>query len=407
MFVYNDFIVNGQGHGAVGQQMQEARYDPGLLRPYFDKNGRPAVTINLGRTTLVKGEQRPIREHRTVAELVNNYGIMSPVFNATALRKEEWTELDKRVILAARYRQRAWLDLSSANTYSINGMGKMILEHETMSDPGEAMEDMEAMTDGRSDEPRFQLQGLPLPITHADFWMSERKRAVSQNSGVSLDTRMAEATAERVAERVEKVTIGVTTGIIYGGNSTQVGGYGRTSQVCGYTNFPARLTKTNLTTPTGSNPEVTINEVLAMLDTLYAQKFYGPFMLYVSNDWSKFLGADYILTGGNVATQTLGQRLKSIENISDVRRLDFLFGTQPSSSTGPGGDVDVTLKPYTMILVQLTPNVARAVNGMAMTTVQWPSKGGMRLNFKVMCIQVPQLFADYYGNTGIMHATTS
>ena len=40
-------------------------------------------------------------------------------------------------------------------------------------------------------------------------------------------------------------------------------------------------------------------------------------------------------------------------------------------------------------------------------SVQWESVGGMRLNFKVMAIQVPQLRADYYNNCGILHATTS
>jgi hypothetical protein len=58
-----------------------------------------------------------------------------------------------------------------------------------------------------------------------------------------------------------------------------------------------------------------------------------------------------------------------------------------------------------MVMVQMTPDVARAVNGMDITTVQWESQGGMRLNFKVMCIQVPQLRADYYGNCGILDAT--
>ena len=60
-----------------------------------------------------------------------------------------------------------------------------------------------------------------------------------------------------------------------------------------------------------------------------------------------------------------------------------------------------------MIMVQMTPDVARAVNGMDITTVQWESVGGMRLNFKVMAIQVPQLRADYDGRCGIVHATTA
>jgi hypothetical protein len=60
-----------------------------------------------------------------------------------------------------------------------------------------------------------------------------------------------------------------------------------------------------------------------------------------------------------------------------------------------------------MIMVQMTPDVARAVNGMDITTVQWESVGGMRLNFKVMAIQVPQLRADHYGSCGVLHAVST
>jgi hypothetical protein len=135
------------------------------------------------------------------------------------------------------------------------------------------------------------------------------------------------------------------------------------------------------------------------------------------------LDNDYILSGGNVATATLRERLKAIDNVQDVKRIDMLFATQPQTNQywttsnvgttglapyrGPGGELDASLKPFTMLMVQMTPNVVRAVDGMSITTVQWESVGGMRLNFKTMCIQVPQIRADFYGNCGILHATTS
>jgi hypothetical protein len=42
---------------------------------------------------------------------------------------------------------------------------------------------------------------------------------------------------------------------------------------------------------------------------------------------------------------------------------------------------------------------------MDITTVQWESHGGMQLNFKVMCLMLPQLRTDFYGNTGIVHGS--
>ena len=377
-----DFILNGRGYGAIAEGLAECGWDPHQLRPYFDEYGRPTVTINTGRRD---ADGKPVYKQKLIAELTaNGFVVNTP----TTLRKLEWIELDKVVIRAARERLRAWSDLAAVSSYGgFNGMSKLILEHETMSDPGIAQVDFDGLSEARTDSPLFQLQGLPLPITHSDFWFSSRRLMVSRNESNPLDTSMGEAAGRRVAEMIEKTLIGTVTGPVYGGSPIS---YGRTSQVYGYTNFPPRITSATLRIPTGGGwaPSQTIADVLGAIQTLANQNFYGPFMLYHSTDWDLYMDQDYILTGGNVATQTLRNRLRSIEQIKDVRRLDFL-----KSATNP----------YTLLLVQMTPEVARAVNGMDITTVQWPSAGGFRLNFKVLCIQVPQLRADYNSNCGICH----
>lgn len=411
---------NGSGQEVVNLFM--GRYfDPGLRRPYFDEQDRPCVTVNTGRWTRERGERRPIRERRLLKELILE-GVVPPVFNATTMRKEEWIEVDKEVLDAARYNTTAWSDLASRNPYGgFNGMGKTMLEHETMSDPGEAMQDMDGLTEGRTDSPRFQLEGLPLPITHSDFHYDSRRLAISRNSGTPLDMVSASSAGARIGEMLEAVTIGTRTGITYGGNTGPT--YGRTATVYGYLNFPSRITKNNLTAPTGSNAATILADVLTMRDQMYLRKFRGPFTLYHSNDYDQYMDNDYTLTGGNVTTSTLRQRLKAIDGISDVKRLDMLFGTTVQTNpywtsstvgttgkpvyTGPGGAVDITLKATRMLLVNNDKRTARAVNGMDITTLQWEEKGGMRVCFKVMCIQVPQIRADFYGNCGILDATTS
>ncbi len=417
--MFTDFVINGQGHGVVGEVLAGTRFDPGLLRPYIDSQGRRCVTVNSGRRD---NKGKPVFEKRLVAEMLNA-GVSSPVFNATSLRKEEWIEMDRLVVRAARPRLKAWSDLSSRNSFGgFNGMAKTVLEHETMTDVGEAIVDMDGMTEGRNDAPQFQMEGLPLPITHVDFWFSARKLAESRNSGTPLDMTLAENAARRVAEKIEKTLIGVETGIT-GPASPLSSGYGRTPSVYGYLNFSQRLTKTNLTTPTASNQATVLADILAMRDQLTANRFYGPFMLYHSDDWDAYMDGDYILSGGNVATQTLRNRIRAIDGIEDVRRLDYLFSAAQqqnpyyTSSTvgttgqaiyrGPAGSGATTARPFTLIMVQMTSDVVRAVNGMDITTVQWESVGGMRLNFKVMCIQVPQIRADAYGNCGLLVATTS
>ena len=398
-----DYILNGEGFGPAAQAVEMVRGDIGLLRPFYDENNQACCVV-----TNARGEKEIVE----VRELIAN-GVNSPVFNATSLRKEEWIMLDEVVLRAARYRLRAWTDLAGANSFGgFNGMATTILEHETITDPGEAVVDMDGLAPSRSDQPTFTLQGLPLPITHMDFTISARKLAASRAKGMPLNTTMGEFAGRRVAEAIEKTTIGTNTGITYGGTNT-AGSYGRTSQVYGYTNFTPRVTYASMHNPSnfgGYTASNTLADVLALVDLSRLNKFYGPWMLYHSNDWDKYLDTDYILSGGNVATQTLRNRLRAIDGIQDVRRLDMMFGTAPTQNSGGGlnyGDKYDNLNPFTMLLVQMTPDVCRAVNGMDITTVQWESKGGMQLNFKVMAIQVPRLRADAYNRCGIIHGTCS
>ncbi len=398
--MFTDFVMNGQGHGDVGQALGGCRFDAGLMRPYRDPQGRSCVTVNTGRQEYDKGSglYKPVFENRLVSEMVAN-GVESPVFNATTLRKDEWLMFDRAVIRASRQRLRAWSDLAAKNSFGgFDGMSKMVLEHERMTDPGIAVVDLDGLTDSQNDAPKFQLEGLPLPITHSGFTLSKRRLAVSRNTGTPLDTTMPEACGRRVAEMIEKTLIGSETGMTYGNTSA----YGDNPTVYGYTNHGDRMTAT-ITTPTGiETSSTTLSDVLAMRQTAYDSNFFGPYMLYHSKDWDKWLDDDYGQTAGSPggsaawgfsASQTLRQRLRQIEGIQDVRRLDFFSDT------------------YELLLVQMTPDVVRAVNGMSITTVQWETKGGMQINFKVMAIMVPQIRSQFVGTStstskvGIVHGS--
>jgi hypothetical protein len=383
--LFTDYIINGSGVGEVGEGLQSCRFDPLLLRPYIDKKGRKVCSINTGKTRFCEKLKKevPVINTYDVRHLMWN-GIDSPVFNATTLRKDEWKELDRVVLSAARLRMQAWQDLLSRNTFGgFNAMNKMILEHETMSDPGRVVVDMDGMSPSTSDTPLFQLEGLPLPITHGDFYISKRRLLVSRNSGTPIDTAMGEAIGRRVAEEIEQTLIGTVTGATYG----LAADYGRTPTVYGYTNFPARNVKADMTAPTGSNGATILADWLELRQLLYDARMHGPYMVYVSDDWDQYL--DGLFSTSEPSAGTLRERLMKISGIIDIKRLDFLTDT------------------FTVLMVQMTPDVVRAVNGMGITTVQWESHGGMRINFKVMAIQVPQIRADYYGRCGIAHGTVS
>lgn len=399
--MFADYVENGRGFGEVGEVLGAVGLEPNLLRPYFDDKGRQCVTVNTGRKRFDEklGYPVPIQKQMLIEDAVRR-GII-PLTNAqTTLRKEEWLMLDRVVLKASRQRLRAWNDMASANSFGgFDGMSKMVLEHERMTDVGEALVDMDGVAEGKTDRAHFQNQGLPLPITHVHFTHSAREIAVARQSGTPLDTSGAEMAARRVAEKIEKTLIGVDTGMTYGDQTGR--GYANAPTVYGYTNHPDRITKTDITTPTGSNPNVTVGEVLDMRDLATAQNFFGPYMLYHTNDWDQYMDNDYF-TGtfaqGLVSgSRTLRQRLQGIEGITDVRRLDFWTDTTA------------------LLLVQMTSEVVRAVNGMGITTVQWPTKGGAELHFRVMAIMVPQIRSQFIGTSqlesaarcGIVHGTTS
>ena len=346
-----DFILNGQGHGSVAEKLLANNMDPNCLKPWIGDDGRAYIN--------------------KVVE--NGKVIAMPVQNVTAtLRKDDWKQMDEAVIRASKAPMRVFGDLRAAGlTYTIpNGMGKTVLEYEDESDISDATMSMDGLRQGDSDRPLYDLKSLPLPIVHKDFHFSARQIMTSRNGGSPLDTTTAELAATKVAEKVEKLTLGVDPSYSSAG-----------ATVYGYTNLPDRLTKV-ITAPTTSNQATVVAEVLAMRQQAYDAFHFGPnFILYNSPLWDQFLDTDYSSSKGD---NTLRDRLLKIDGITKVATAHHLTGTQ-------------------LILVQMSANVARAVIGMEITTVQWESHGGMQLNFKVMAILVPQLRADQNGNTGIVH----
>lgn len=397
MFVNNvaiDWLVNGQLTGGLEGGLSGHSFDPLLLRPYLNDKGKPVCLVNTGRyqqkkkadgTLVLNAEgisvQVPVIEEVLVKDLLDA-GIHSPVFNSTTLTKDSWKFLDSRVVTAARKRLRAWADLSSASSVGgFNGMNHTLYEYETVTDDGRAISDMDGLSEGTSDQSQFTLEAVPLPITHSSFTMSSRVNAVGSNRGTPLRVTRAEQAGRRVAETIEQTLIGSITGVQYGTTSL----YGRTPKVYGYTNFPDRVTKTDMTAPDGTNGTTVLNEWLEVIDLLKDVNFYGPFAVYVSRDYDQYLDGEFKTN----SDKSLRTRLLEVESISSIKSLDYL--TTAAS----------------VLFVQLSSEVVEAINAMPITVVQWETKGGMQLNFKVMAIQVPKIIADASGNCGIAHATTS
>jgi len=139
-----------------------------------------------------------------------------------------------------------------------------------------------------------------------------------------------------------------------------------------------------LPTAMGWTPKTFLNEVIAMRQQSTDIYMNGPWMLYTSPNWSAYLDDDFSAAKGD---NTLRERVKKVDGITDIRTLDFLTG-------------------YQCLLVQMTSDVVQEVIGMDMTTVQWEPTP-FRVHFKVMCIMVPRLRFDPNAATGLVHGTAA
>jgi len=357
-----EFIMNNQAFGGtVANRLLMTNMDPGVLRPWVGADGRSYIALNMG---VDQQTGKPKRQVYTT--------------NAAAtLRKDEWIRLDETVLRVARPQLRVWGDLVQAGlTYNVpNGMGTTVLQHQTMTDAGEATMSMDGLRRSNRDRPHFDLAGLPLPIVHSDFNFSLREIMVSRNTGTPLDMTMAEQASRKVTETIEKLTLGTLSSYSYGGYT-----------IYGLTNHPNRITK-SLTLPTDVSwtPQTLVGEILDMIQSSQDIYFNGPWGLYFSPAWSKYLDNDYSQT---YAGNSLRTRLAQTDGLSWIRKTDYLTG-------------------YQVLLVSLRSDVVRAVTGMGLTTLQWEEEGGLEIHFKVMAIMVPQIRANSDGVTGLVHGVAA
>jgi hypothetical protein len=342
-----------------------------------------------GWTTNKEGDRVPVLKKRTV-DYLEAHGVYSPVFNATTLFRDDWIQIDRAVQKATRQPLTAWNDLRAANTKGgFDAWAKLTYEYYAMSDAGEAVKDMDATSPGRDDTPLDLIRSVPLPVTHADCSFPQRLIDSSRAAGMGLDTTMIEQNTRRIWEMVEKTLIGTETGVTFGGRTTGPFPQTGTSTEFGYTNFTYRVTKTDLTTPTGTNPEAIAQDVMEMIETMNGNGYYGPFVLYHSTPYSIYLNSDYYRSGGTSAVSTVRARLMDIEGITAIRRLNYL-------TSG-----------YQLLLVDFGTDQFAAISGMEPRVVQWSERGGMIQKFMVMAIQVPLLKAPYNGVSALIHGTTS
>jgi hypothetical protein len=288
------------------------------------------------------------------------------------LRRDEWKQLDEALIPIAESRLGGVQDLIAAGlTYLLgNGMGTTVLEYHDISDALEADLTMDGVTRAKGDRPKFGTNYLPIPIIHADYEINARVLEASRKHGNPLDTTMAERAARKVAEKLEAMLFTNTT-YTYGGGT-----------IYSYLNHPSRNQHTISASWSTDSAAGIVDDVINMKQASIEKHFYGPWVLYIPDEYETVLDKDYVSTTSVVTT--IRKRLLDIEGISKIRVVD-------------------TLPDDNVVLVQMTKDVVRLVQGMPLSNVEWQTEGKFITKYKVLTIQVPQIRADQEGNCGIVH----
>jgi len=354
MKVNTDFIGNNQAQGAIATMLLNSKkLDVGRLRP-FEYDGRSYVSIYKGHGD-IKDEKF--------------YDVIQVNANST-LRREEWMQLDKALLDISRSRLGGVEDLVSKGlTYNLgNAMATTVLEYHDISDSMEAELSMDGVTRGNADRPEYGSTFLPIPIIHVDFDINARALAASRNMGNPLDTTMVEQAGRKVKEKLEAMLFTDTSYAAFGGT------------IYSYLNAPKRNTVTSSTVWDDSATGAQIlSDVQKMKKASIAAKHYGPWQLYIPTEYETRIDEDYSTLYPGV---TIRDRIMKLNNIMGIKIVD-------------------TLTDGKVVMVQMTSDVVRLVNGMAMQTVQWKTEGDMVIKFKVMAIQVPQIRNDHDGNSGL------
>lgn len=362
-----DLIYNGQAQGEVANTLNtNGRLDTHAMRPWIGKDGNAYVQVYTG------GNPKDLK----------SYAVRRINTNAT-LRRDEWKLLDAAIMKIAEYRLGGVQDLTSRGlVYPLgNAMGTTVLEWHDVGDALSAEMTMDGVTRAKNDAPKFQHNYLPIPIIHADYEINTRMLAVSRNMGNGIDTTLAERAARRVAEKLENLFF-TDTSYSWGDKDSRT-----RNSIYSYLNHPDRNTISGLVAWDASSKtgKDIIADVLAMKQKSIDNYFYGPWQLYIPTSYETVLDDDYVGSNPDTAPNTtIRERILKIAGISGIKVVD-------------------TLPADNIIMVQMTSDVVRLVQGMGLRNVEWTTEGKFIHKYKVMTIQVPQIRSDQNGRTGIVH----
>jgi hypothetical protein len=289
---------------------------------------------------------------------------------------------DKAIVRVGRNRLAIADDVISRGlTYSLpNWLAVPELYWEQEADVGNVRVVMDPSSRMDSSMRASEGKTMPIPAIVSDFGFGLRTLLVSQRAGLPLDDSLFENHTRRVNEKIEDIFINGWTAA--NGNS-----------IFGLLNAP----NVNTVTYSGTNKawdhasktgaEI-LTDVLAMANALKADKFYGPYTLFIEKNYENAILKDYV----SGYPKTIRARLEELS-----------FGGTPLRIVTAD-----QLPDDRTAMVQMTSNVIQAVIGQTPTQMSWSGEhpmGGQ--NFGVLACVLPRIRDTYDDTSGICTGNVS
>lgn len=298
--------------------------------------------------------------------------------NATTLEEDEWEQLSDRMVQVYQAELVGVQDLRGAGLTRELSLATMVDLWQDLSEFTEAEVSMDGESASREDRISYSTSGVPVPIVHKDFRVSDRELEASRRLNNSLRTDGVAAATREVSVMLEK--------ILFEGWNPQVKDQdGDTFTLYGYTNHPDRNTVTGSDWGTAGNIRDNIVTSLDELDK--DNRDGGGFWLYIAPpQWREFRSAIDPDGDGNM---TVRERVLNEfdSEIGRVRRAEYL----------PDGEA---------VMVDPRPDVVELAVAEDVQAVEWSSGSGMTNYYKVLAAMAPEIKSDSGAQSGVVHLTS-
>lgn len=292
----------------------------------------------------------------------------------SALRKDEWQELDEIVVEAAGQGTTMLADLPKKTHESI---GVLVAQYNTQSQLTEADVTMTGRSRGQMDAVDYNLVSVPIPVVFKEIELGERELVSSRRLGSGLDTASVFEATRVVVEKLADMLYNGFTSISFNG-----------ATIYGLSNHP------NLNSVSGSDWGTISNihpNVVAMIGASLADNYRGPWTLDVATTQYGQMLARYTDGSSNNAFD----ELLKIPNLDSIVQADQL--TDGSAILRQNG--------RNVLEWQQVNLGGQNVNGIQIALLEWMSGDGMVHHMKVMAIASPIVKADYETQSGITEIT--